>query len=57
MKVITNAGPQSYDVLKSFNVRNKGPQHKGVRIGSEARDYDPMKYSSNHRILVVKGLY
>ena len=57
VKVVTNAGPQTYNVHEKFNYKNRGPSHKGVKIGSESRDFDPMKYSQNNRILVVKGLY
>lgn len=49
-------GPNSYQTLGKLEITAASGK-KNVVMGREERNFDPMKYSGNNKILILKGLY
>jgi hypothetical protein len=48
-------GPNSYPNAEKLQV--VAPTRKCPVIGKEERNFDPIKYSINNKVLILKGLY
>jgi hypothetical protein len=47
VKVDNYAGPTSYNVTGKFNYKKAGSMGRRAVIGTEQRNFDPTKYSTN----------
>eukprot|EP00347_Sterkiella_histriomuscorum_P008027 403346650 len=56
VKIQHDASPSSYDLEGIFNYKRRQGSNKAVKFATSIRDYDPSKYSSLNRALVLKGL-
>ena len=55
VKVDYYIGPNSYQNTNGFKGEIGSGKNK-IAIGREERDYDPIKYAQQNKILVIKGL-